>query len=144
MDTTVFRWNKPTSLLEYEKSGGKEGRLFLANECKRLMDPYVPAQNMMLSQIVEVTADREAGHVKYNSPYAHYQYAGIVYVSSVTGSAWARAGEHKVPTDRKLKYSKFRHPLATSEWDKAMLTARRDDLCTAYRNWLKMHKTGGQ
>ena len=121
----------------YEKTGGDAGRLFLANECKRLMDPYLPAKNLVLAHNVRVYVDQGMGKIHYLSPYAHYQYEGILFVSSITGSAWARAGEHKVPTDKALKHTHFRHSLATSHWDKAMLVANRGALTAAYNKWLK-------
>lgn len=130
-----FKWDKPEMKIIEEATGGSAGALFLANEAKRLMDPYVPAVNMMLSQEVQVFTEKNEGIVKYLSPYAHYQYEGILYVSSKTGSAFSH-GEYKIPTDRKLKHSTFRHPLATSHWDKAMLTARKSDLAAAYQAYL--------
>lgn len=132
-----FHWNHPVSQIAYERSGGDQGRLFLANESKRLMDPYVPARNLVLAQNVRTYVRNQHGYVHYTSPYAHYQYEGILYVSSRTGSAWASMGEHKIKTGRKLTQDKSRHPLATSHWDKAMLTARRDDLVQSYQRWIK-------
>lgn len=136
-----FMWNYPLNEIKYKKSGGDAGRLFLANECKRLMDPYVPARNLVLAQNVRTYVEDQAGMVHYRSPYAHYQYEGILYVSSVTGSPWASAGEHKIPTGRKLTYGKTRHPLAASHWDKAMLTARKAEIVRAYQSWLKRRTT---
>lgn len=132
---TEFKWNKPIGQITEETTGGNAGLLFLANEAKRLMDPYVPAENMMLSQNVEVYTEKGEGVVHYLSPYAHYQYEGLLYVSSLTGSAWSH-GEYKVETKKKLKHSTFRHPLATSHWDKAMMTARKGDLADAYQRYL--------
>ncbi len=132
-----FNWNKPIKALAFEKTGGSKGRLFLASESKRLMDPYVPAKNLVLAQNTRVYLDGDQGVVEYNSPYAHYQYEGELYVSSITGSAWAAQGEHKVPAGKKLDYDTFRHPLATSHWDKAMTTARKGELTKAYQKYLE-------
>lgn len=136
-----FHWNKPVDQIAYDRSGGDSGRLFLANESKRLMDPYVPALNLVLAQNVRTYVEDQRGIIHYNSPYAHYQYEGILYVSSKNGSAWAAQGEHKVPTDRKLTYGKSRHPLATDHWDRAMMIARKSDLVSAYQSWLKRRGT---
>ena len=38
-----------------------KAKLFLANEARRLMDPYVPADNLVLAQNVGRTAYRRAG-----------------------------------------------------------------------------------
>lgn len=132
-----FSWNKNKQQLAYQKTGGKQGRLFLANEAARLMDPYVPAKNLILAQNIRIYADNEHGVVEYNSPYAHYQYEGELYVSSITGSAWASEGEYKIPTGKKLQQDTFRHPLATDHWDEAMMVARKRELAAAYQRYLE-------
>lgn len=138
-----FRWNKPFGKIAGEATGGKEGLLFLANTAKRFMDPYVPARNMILSQNVRVYVENGKGVVHYLSPYAHYQYEGILYVDPKTGKGaftngegkfWSRPRVSKIPTEKKLEYS---HPLATSHWDKAMMAARKGDLVRSYENFLK-------
>ena len=134
-----FHWNLPESRITYERSGGDEGRLYLANTCKRLMDKYVPFKMGVLSQNVRTYVKNKKGIVHYISPYAHYQFEGILYVSSKTGSSWARSGEYKVKAspETELVHDKHRHPLATSHWDKAMMTARKDDVALSYQRWLK-------
>lgn len=141
MDIDI-NWHLPPGLMGKRKVQGKKNLLFLANECRRLMDPYVPAQNMMLSQNVETYSDSETGYIKYNSPYAHYQYEGEVYgpnypVIEAGEVIGFRSPPHKYPTGRKLNHSKFRHPLATSKWDKAMMLARGDDLTKSYEEYLR-------
>ena len=118
MDVEI-KWNKPAAQIAKEKTGGSEGLLFLANEAKRLMDPYVPADSMVLAQNVSIRVEGETGVVEYQSPYAHYY-----------------SPPHKSSTGKKLKYSHFRHPQATSEWDKAMMRARKGDLVRALENYL--------
>lgn len=131
-----FRWNKPIPQIAKEALGGDRTLLFMANEAKRLMDPYVPALNMGLSQNVRTYVEGGSGVVHYLSPYANYQHKGILMVSRITGSPWARMGESKVTTGRKLKYNKSRHPLATSEWDKAMKAARMSDFTNAVQRFV--------
>lgn len=134
-----FRWDKPEPVIAWEKTGKDRGRLFLANEARKHMIPYVPADNEVLSQDVDIYVEDKIGVVEYVSPYAHYQWQGELYVSSVNGSPWARKGEYKVPASppRDLKHSKFRHQLATSHWEEAMKVARGDDLARAMENYLK-------
>ena len=135
-----FKWLRPLDKIKYERSGGDKGRLFLANKAKRLMDPYVPRRMNPLSTNIRTYVEDGEGYVKYNEPYAHYQYEGILYVSSKTGSAWARSQEYKVPASprKELKHPpNGSHPLATSYWDKAMMTARGTDLVAAYNRWLR-------
>lgn len=134
---TEMKWNKPISQITKEATGGKRTLLFMAQEAKRLMQPYVPARDMVLSRNVRTYVENDHGVVHYLSPYARFQYEGFVMVSRITGSPWARKGESKVLTDRKLKHSRSRHPLATSEWDKAMKTARMDDYLQAVQNYVR-------
>lgn len=131
-----FRWNRPIPLITREALGGERTLLFMANEAKRLMEPYVPALNMGLSQDVRTYVEDDHGIVHYTSPYANYQHKGILMVSRITGSPWARMGESKVTTGRKLKHNKSRHPLATSEWDKAMKAARMGDFTGAVQRFV--------
>lgn len=139
-----FKWNKPEAQIAKEKTGGENGLLFLANELKRIMDPYVPAENLALAQNVRTYVEDNAGIVHYTSPYAHYQYKGELYVDPKTGKGaftdgerfWSRSGVAKRPSGRALSYSKFRHPLATSEWDKSAMTAKRGELTEAYQKYL--------
>ena len=76
---TRFNWNNSPSNIVRRVTGGRQGMLFLANSAARFMDPYVPADNLVLAQNIDITADENCGHVTYNSPYAHYQYIGEVY-----------------------------------------------------------------
>ena len=117
-------------------------RLFAANEAKRFMDSYVPADTLALAQNTSVYVQGDEGIVEYHSPYAHYQYVGQVYGPNypikdggfVTG--WY-SPPHKTPTGRSMNHSHFRHPLATSKWDRAMETARKGDLAQAVENYIK-------
>lgn len=134
-----FKWLKPEKQIMRETTKGNNGILFLANEAKRLMDPYVPADNLVLAQNTEVYVEDDKGIVEYTTPYAHYQWEGELYVSSKTGSPWASEGEHKIPATpaKDLEHSKFRHPLATSHWDMAMKISRGVDLARAMEEFLK-------
>ena len=95
----------------------KQLKLSIHQLLYKMCDPYVPMQTGMLAQArVEITDE----YVRYAQPYAHYQYEGILYLVE-NGSAWAKAGEEKYPSDRMLVHSKEMHPKATRHWDKVML-----------------------
>ena len=137
-----FDWNKSVREIAKEKLGGQQGMLFLAATAARVMDPYVPADNLVLAQNVSITADADVGHVTYNSPYAHYQWEGEVYGPNYPIKDGGEimgfySPPHKTPTGRRLEYNTFRHPLATDHWDKAMMVARKDDLAITYEEYLK-------
>lgn len=143
----TLEWNGDVNAIATKATGATDHSciLFLANEAKRLMDPYVPANNLVLAQNVRVYEEKGVGIVHYNSPYAHYQWEGIVYVDPYTGKGaftdglrfWSRPGVAKRPSGRSLEHSHFRHPLATSHWEQAMMVARKDDLTRAYESYLK-------
>lgn len=135
----TFQWNKPIAAIAKEATGGSKTLLFMANEAKRLMDPYVPAKNLVLAQNVRVYVEGDVGVVHYTSPYARFQYKGLVMISRVTGSPFARHGESKVVTGRRLNHSGGRHPLATSEWDKAMKAAKMDAYTSAVQAFVRGH-----
>lgn len=144
-----IEWRKPPEVLTAE-AFGRSTQLFAANEFKRIMEPYVPADNMILSGSARATATENSGAVTYNTPYAHYQYAGRLFVDPITGKGaftdgkrfWSRKGVAKVPSNRSLEYQTFRNPLATSEWDKAALMARGDELIDAITRFIERKMNG--
>ncbi|MBO5449390.1 MAG: hypothetical protein J5994_08675 [Ruminococcus sp.] len=93
---------------------------FIDSECIRLMRPYTPARNEILSKGAVLGTKIGSGEIHYVIPYARYQYYGKLMVSGVTGSSYARHGESKTLTDRNLNYSKFRHPKAQKMWFETM------------------------
>ena len=134
-----FKWNKPISKIAKEATGGDRTLLFMANEAKGLMNPYVPAKNLVLARNVRTYVEGDKGVVHYLSPYARFQHEGMLMVSRITGSPWATKGESKVLTNKPLEYSKSRHPLATSHWEKAMMIARGKD----YEKAIQAYVRGG-
>ena len=86
--STEMHWNKPIPQIVREATGNKRTLLFMAQEAKRLMDPYVPARNMVLSRNVRTYVEDDHGVVHYLSPYARFQYEGYLMVSRITGSPW--------------------------------------------------------
>lgn len=134
---TSFKWSRSIEAISGDFTG-KEVQLFLANEAKKLMDPYVPARNLSLSRNVKVFMENGKGIVHYQSPYARYQYEGKVMVSKRPGVRQS-AKVVKQP-ESALNYTKFRHPLATSHWDEAMMVAKGSDLIQATENFIRSRK----
>lgn len=105
--------------------------LEIHNLFAKMCDPYVPMQEGVLSQTVEIFPD----HIRYGQPYAHYQYTGEVYgpnipIKDADGGidGWfSPPGKKKHPTGAQLQYNKEKHPLASKEWDKAMMRDKRDE-----------------
>lgn len=59
--------------------------------------------------------------ITYKAPYAHYQYIGKVYIDPNTGSAWAKKGVTKIPTNVDLK-----HLIGFSYWDRAFWASEKN------------------
>lgn len=129
-----FKWNRTPAAIAAERADDK-AQLFLANEAKRLMDPYVPALNLILARNVRVYVENGKGIVHYQSSHAKYQYEGKAMVSKRPGVK--RSAKKLKQPEQDLNYTKFRHPLATSHWDQAMMTARSDDLIKAMQGYLE-------
>ena len=51
---------------------------FVDSECIRLMVKYTPARNNILYKTAVLGTKIGSGHIYYNSPYARYQYYGIL------------------------------------------------------------------
>ena len=100
------------------------------------MDPYVPADKMAMSRGAKAYVEDGKGVVEYPGPDSKFQFNGFVMVGIKSNSPWAKKNESKIVTGRNLKYTKLRHPLATSHWDKAMLAARKADLTKATQNFI--------
>jgi len=74
--------------------GNPTTMLTIHNTLAKRCDPYVPFLEGPLSQTFQVSSEG----VRYIQPYARYQYNGTEF-----------------------NFTKDHHPLATAEWDKAML-----------------------
>lgn len=101
MDVEI-KWNKTSDQIAKEKTRGNDGILFLANEAKRLMDPYVPADSLALAQNVSVHVEGDTGVIEYQSPYAHYQYKGVAYGPNYPLMGWRRCDGILFPTTQVL------------------------------------------
>ena len=97
----------------------------------KMCDPYVPMAEGVLSQSVALGISKSG--ITYYGPYAHYMYVGEVYGPNIPIKeddiivGWfSPKGEKKKPTGREIQYSKEMHPLASKEWDKAMMRDKGD------------------
>lgn len=64
------------------------------------MIPYIPFQQ---GAMVDATQIIEPGLISTNTPYAHYQYEGELYLTE-DGRSWANKRENKYPTGTPLQY----------------------------------------
>lgn len=103
--------------------------------------PYVPASpDRTLEFSAQVSTDIGSGMVIWNTPYAHYQYMGIVYGPNIpiidpeTGvlMGWfSPPGRPKHPTDRELTYDTSQNPMAGPYWFERMKADRLRDILSA-------------
>lgn len=98
--SATFEWFDENKTLKRILGNNRVGT-FVASTCERFMNPYVPMDTGMLAQNTLV----EPFKVTYNQPYAHRQFNGNGF-----------------------NFSRDMHPLATSHWDKAMQSARGNDI----------------
>ena len=140
MSNVTITFNNPSSII---------GRIidddvgtFVASEWSRYFAKYVPMREGILAQDITI----EPFQVTYNSPYAHYQWMGKLYVDPITLKGafydpdygfWSRPGVSKIPTGIPLNYSKEQNPLATSHWEVPAFEAFKDDVARAVTQYLK-------
>ncbi|MBQ6787543.1 MAG: hypothetical protein IJO85_07470 [Lachnospiraceae bacterium] len=75
-------------------------------------EPYVPFNQGALRNSVRYPQGIHGGVIEYDTPYAHYIYTGILYLTK-DGRSFAQRHEKKYPTDRILEYHE---PGTGSKW----------------------------
>lgn len=102
---------KPTSFIIMELGLDDKGQKFFTNTCYKRMNKYVPKDNGILRSVVSIKKDS----ITYESPYAHAQYVGFT----------------------KGPVKKWTEPGTGPYWDKAMLSAERNQLVNEMADYLK-------
>lgn len=131
-----FNDNDFFKVLEEKKklfSVGGEVQKFVDSEVLKLMVPYTPMDTGMLMQSSITGTVIGSGKIRYNSPYARYQYYGIVYGPNIpifengtlTGF-WSPP--KKESTGRPLHYSTEKHPKAGKLWFERMKADHKDNI----------------
>ncbi len=126
-----IRWNRsPQQILD--RIFDDAARTYAHTRLHAYCSDYVPMDSGMLDQTVDITPE----YVHYKSPYAHFQWEGVVFVDE-RGSTYALPNHSKYPTSTHLHYSTDRHPLATSHWEAAAMAAHKGDLCKDIEAYLR-------
>lgn len=109
--------------------------------------PYVPASpDRTLEFSAQLSTEIGEGRVIWNTPYARYQYYGIVYGPNIpildkeTGvllGFFSPPGKKKHPTDKKLTYDTAQNPLAGAHWVDRMKADRMGDILDEARNLVR-------
>lgn len=110
----------------------KIAKRLLKNEIVKDTEKFVPMQGGYLKNAVTASLQSDDDYVVYNVPYARFLYYGFVMIGRVTHRPWAKRGETKVKTSRKLQYGKV-HPMACSHWFERSKALYKN-------NWLKIAK----
>ncbi|MBR3667384.1 MAG: hypothetical protein IKN66_09535 [Ruminococcus sp.] len=104
-----------------------EAQKYIDRQCIELMEKYTPFRTGALVQSVVRGTKIGSGHIVYNSPYARYQYYGVVYgpnipfyVNGICEGYFSKRGVKKHPTNRQLQYKKSPHPFAQRLWFETM------------------------
>lgn len=106
---------------------------FIDSECIRLMVPYTPMRNGILMKNAVMGTTIGSGQIVYNSPYARYQYYGVVYGPNIPIKKNGRlVGFYSPPQkhsmNRPLEYDTSRHPKAQKMWFEAMKADKREQI----------------
>ena len=104
--------------------------------------PYVPASpDRTLEFSAQAATQIGSGQVVWDTPYAHYQYMGIVYgpnipiiQDGVLLGWFSPPGRKKYPTDRQLTYDTAQNPMAGSHWFERMKADRLNDILDVARH----------
>lgn len=120
-------------------------QVFVTNTAKEMMKPFVPVDNNALRSLVFPVDSFTA--LVYQSPYAHYQYMGKLYVDPITGKGsffnqnyghWSRPNVNKVPSERELKY--HGGLLTGPKWDERMIEQRGEEFIRAIQAFIDRGK----
>lgn len=95
-----------------------------------MSNPFIPFQSGGLRRLKAYPTNYS---IKYMSPDAHYHYNGILYAAK-NGSSWAKKGEKKYSTGKKMKY----HTSGTGpKWDRLMMQRRSRDVENNLQSFIK-------
>ena len=102
-----------------------KAQAFIDRECLNKMKPYTPFRTGIMEKSATLGTVIGSGKIVYNSPYARYQYYGVVYGPNIPifengVLVGFRSPKKKHPTDRLLQYSKAKHPQAQRLWFEVM------------------------
>lgn len=114
------------------KEDAKLAKRLLKNEIVKDTEKFVPMQGGYLKNSITTSLQSDDDYIIYNTPYARFLYYGFVMIGRITHRPWAKRGETKVKTNRKLQYGKI-HPVACSHWFERSKALYKD-------NWLKIAK----
>ena len=110
---------KPISDIKIRLGIDPNGKVqkFFTETCAKHMDKYVPMDNGGLRRY-----ELGKNYVEYQQPYARYQYKGI-----------REDGSRPI---NEANRNRTKHPLATSYWDRKMVTAEKQDIINEVQQFI--------
>lgn len=120
-----FQWDPRFGAVMTERL--QQTQRFIDSECMRLMVPYTPMRNGLLTESVKLGTVIGSGELRYLSPYARYQYYGEIYGPNIPIKEggelvgfFSPPGQKKHPTGRDITYDTSRHTQAGKLWFERM------------------------
>lgn len=131
---------------------GGPAQKFLESEIIKWCEPYTPKEEGALIASAHPFPKPGGGYVKWDGPYAHYMYEGVVYGPNIPkyddeGNVvgwWSPPTKH--PTGKPINYitdGPGRNPLAGSHWVERMMADHADDIEKALADYTGA-KPGGK
>lgn len=127
----------PEKILEaHGLNPGGEAQAFLESEIVRQCEPYMPFDTGLLAGSGKSWPKPGGGYIKWDGPYAHYQYMGVVYgpnipikdeEGDITGW-WSPPGQKKHPTGKNLQYSTEHNELSGPRWVERMMADKSGEI----------------
>ena len=104
------------------------------------MPRYMPYRSGVLAEKqLRITGPAE---IQAIAKYAHFQYAGKVWIDPVTGSTFAPKYGKKVPTSGNLQYSTAMHDQAGPLWERRLIAAEGDAMLEDMRHYIRRREMG--
>lgn len=126
-----IKWNRTPQQIA-ERIFDKATMTYVHTRLHAYCSDYVPMDSGMLDQTVDIKPE----YVHYKSPYAHFQWEGLLFLDE-RGSSYALPNHSKHATTTPLHHSIDHHPLATSHWEAAAMAAHKEDLCKDIEAYLR-------
>lgn len=115
-----------TKRLDYKLN---KAQMLLNEQVVADCEPLIPLNQGALRDSVRYPEGIYGHLIEWNTPYAHYQYEGILYLTE-DGRSWANREESKYPTDRLLEYH---HPGTGAKWFETAKEEHKD-------HWIRLVK----
>jgi len=132
-----LEWNKTDAqvLAEHDLQTGGEVQKYIDSAVIRYDEPYVPFDSGTLAHSANTATVIGSGEVRYETPYARYQYYGNVMGPNIpikqggeTVGFFSPPNQIKTLTGAKLKYNIEHSSLSGSFWFERAMADHKEDI----------------